>query len=76
MSYVVSATISGAPKEMRFLFDLVEKALTQACALLNQGARNVSIRDEHGHHIEGVELEACCQNGMIQNDLKVVKLGR
>jgi hypothetical protein len=72
LSYVVTADVPGAFKQTSLRFDHVGKALTQANAFLKDGAANVSIRDGLGNHIEGSELERCCQSGAISANLKPV----
>jgi hypothetical protein len=71
MLYAVSGIVAGSPQPLEFHYvDHVSDALRQATALLANGATNVSIVDQRGHHIEGDALADCCRTGRIQANLK------
>jgi hypothetical protein len=51
-SFRVTATVKGLP--LFRAFDYVGDALEQARAFLASGATNISIRNNHGNHLEGI----------------------
>ena len=58
--YFVHATEAGS-KPIEFRYGSLTAALSQACALIEGGAADVSIHDADGNRVEGAELAACCR---------------
>jgi hypothetical protein len=51
----------------------VREALGYARSLIVSGSKGVRIEDDCGNHIEGEDLEACCQGRKsLTDDLKAV----
>ena len=69
--FFVSATVPAFAKPViDWPWQEVGDALNHASALLASGAMGVSIRDDQGNHIGGLDLEICCTTGWIQPDLQ------
>ena len=69
--FFVSANVPGFAKPVvDWPWQDVAEALNHASAFLANGATGVSIRDDQGNRIEGLDLEICCTTGWIQSDLQ------